>query len=70
MAEISHYYKSTWTLFNPRYSWIATVYASSSWITRQRSYAPSLGALYSCHPECYHFTTNTQTILVPYVMIK
>ena len=26
--------KSTWTLFNPRYSPITTVYASSSWITR------------------------------------
>ena len=26
--------KSTWTLFNPRYSQIATVYASSAWITR------------------------------------
>ena len=28
--------KSTWTLFNPCYSPIATVYASSSWITRPR----------------------------------
>ena len=26
--------KSTWTLFNPRYSPITTVYASSSWMTR------------------------------------
>ena len=26
--------KSTWTLIDPRYSPIATVYASSSWITR------------------------------------
>ena len=64
--------KSTWTLFNPHYSLIATVYASSSWITRFSftSYAPSLGALYSCHPKCYHLTTNAHTILVPHVMIK
>ena len=35
--------KSTWTLFNPCYSPIATVYASSSWITRPRfSFAKKL----------------------------
>ena len=35
MAEISSSAtKSTWTLFNPRYSPITTVYSSSSWITR------------------------------------
>ena len=39
--------KSTWTLFNPRFSSIATVHANSSWITvpgslSQRSYALSL----------------------------
>ena len=35
--------KSTWTLFNPCYSPITTVYANSSWITRPRfSFAKKL----------------------------